>query len=249
MALSIHAMSVGRVFDLGRPSFLYLRGWGERIDVPQIMFVITGGSSPIVVDTGGDPDRSRDLHKIRMERSPQEHPVAALRSVGAEPEDVEWVVNTHLHWDHSSNNHLFPRARVVVQKDELEFARNPVSWHQRNFEATPGLTPSWDHPETEFVTVEGDHELAPGVTLVALPGHTPGSQGVLVECESKTYLIAGDCVYLYENWSGDDVWDHIPAGIYTDLAAYENSFRRIEQWDCEVIPGHDPQVIERRTFS
>ncbi|MCS5498313.1 N-acyl homoserine lactonase family protein [Cnuibacter physcomitrellae] len=248
MALTIHALSVGRVFDLGKPSFLYLRGWAERIDVPNIMFVITGGESPIVVDTGGDPDRSRDVHRLRMERDPQEHPAEAARSVGVDPRDVRWVVNTHLHWDHSSNNHLFPNAQVVVQRVELEFARRPVTWHQRNFEALPGMTPSWEDEATRFRVVDGETELAPGVTLVPLPGHTPGSQGVLVETAGATYLLAGDCVYLYENWEGDETWRHIPAGIYTDLEEYQRSFDRIDALDCEVVPSHDWRVIDRGVF-
>jgi N-acyl homoserine lactone hydrolase len=248
MSLAITALSVGRVFGLQQASFTYLRGWGKTLDIPLIMFVIEGGDSPVVVDTGADLSRAMDVHRIRMEQTVDEQPDVAVRSLGIDPGDVRLVVNTHLHWDHSSNNHLFPNARVVVQQRELDFARRPVPWHRRQFEALPDLDAAWRRAESQLMPVEGDVELAAGITLITLPGHTPGSQGVLVETASGRKLIAGDCVYQYENWEGDADVDHIP-GLYTDLVAYDDSFRKIEALECEVIPSHDARVLERRVFA
>lgn len=170
MSLTIRAFSVGRVFGLPKPSFTYLRGWGDTMDLPLIMFVIEGGDAPVVVDTGADLSRAWDTHRIKMEQTVEERPEVALRSAGIDPDDVRLVVNTHLHWDHSSNNHLFPNARVVVQQRELDFARQPVPWHCRQFEALPDMDPAWQRAEDKIVPVDGDTELAPGITLVALPG-------------------------------------------------------------------------------
>lgn len=249
MSLSIRALSVGRVYGLPKTSFTYLRGWGETLDLPLIMFVIEGGEHPIVVDTGADVDRAWDVHRIRMEQSEAEKPDAALRSIGVDPADVRIVVNTHLHWDHSSNNHLFPHARVVVQQRELDFARCPVPWHRVQFEALPDLPAAWQRAQSQLAPIDGDTELAPGVTAVTLPGHTPGSQGGLVDTDGGRYLIAGDCIYLYENWHGDDQVDHVPVGLFTDLVAYDASLRKIETLDCEVIPSHDFRVVDRQTFA
>jgi N-acyl homoserine lactone hydrolase len=249
MTLSITALSVGRVFGLQRPSFTYLRGWGETLDIPLIMYVIEGGADgPVVVDTGADLDRSMRYHRMRMEQTDDERPDVAVQSLGIDPADVRTIVNTHLHWDHSSNNHLFPSARVIVQQRELDFARAPVSSLRRQFEVLEDLEPAWMRGQEQLTPIEGDVELAPGITVISLPGHTPGSQGVLVDAGSTRYLIAGDCVYLYENWEGDAEVAHIPAGIFTDLVAFEDSFRRIEALECEVIPSHDPLVVERRVF-
>ena len=198
MSLSIRAWSVGRVLGLPKPAITYQRGQGQTIDLPLIMFVIEGGAAPIVVDTGGDVGRAWDLHRIRMEQAEAERPEVVLRSAGIDPNDVRIVVNTHLHWDHSSNNHLFPRAAVVVQRRELDYARRPVPWHRAQFEAAADRPAAWRAAEANLQPIEGETELAPGVTAVTLPGHTPGSQGVLVQTDSGRYLIAGDCVYLYE---------------------------------------------------
>lgn len=248
MSLQITAVSVGRVFGLPKPSLTYLHGWGETLDISLVMFVIQGGDAPVVVDTGADPQRSWRHHRIRMEQTSTERPAAALHALGVDPADVAVVVNTHLHWDHSSNNHLFPNARVVIQQREIDYARNPVPWHRRQFEHLPDVTAAWLSAEERIDAIHGDAEIAPGISVLALPGHTPGSQGVVVEAATKRYLIAGDCIDLYENWTGDDETEHIPSGFFTDIVAYEDSIRRIEKLDCEVIPSHDPLVIERRTF-
>lgn len=229
-----------------KPAFTYMRNWDARQDLPLIMFVIEGGEAPVVVDTGADVSRAWEIHGIKMEQARQEQPEVVLHDAGIDPDAVQLVVNSHLHWDHSSGNHLFPNARVVIQQTELDFARKPVTWHKTQFEALPGLVAAWRKAEDRVCPVDGDVELVPGISVVALPGHTPGSQGVLVEAATQRYLIAGDCVYLYENWEGDA--DHIPVGLYTDLVAYERSIHKIEDLNCEVIPSHDFRVLDRKIF-
>ncbi|WP_018637715.1 N-acyl homoserine lactonase family protein [Parafrankia elaeagni] len=249
MSLTIRALCVGRAYGLPKPSFTYMCNWGAKQDLPLIMFVIEGGEFPVVVDTGADPSRAEEYHGLVLEQTPDERPDTSLRNIGIDPDDVRLVVNTHLHWDHSSNNHLFPNAEVVVQQRELDFAKNPVTWHRRQFEALPGLEAAWRRAEHQISPVHGDVTLAPGVSTVSLPGHTPGSQGVLVEAGSQSYLIGGDTVYLYENWDGDAEGQPIPVGLYTDLVAYETSIKKIQGLPCEVIPSHDFRVLERGRFS
>ncbi|MFC9454378.1 N-acyl homoserine lactonase family protein [Streptomyces sp. NPDC056983] len=248
MTLNITAVSVGRSFALQKPSLTYLRGWGETMDIPLIMFVIQGDGPPVIVDTGADVERAVKHHKIRVEQSPEERPEAALQELGVDPAEVRVVVNTHLHWDHSSNNHLFPNARIILQQREIDYASDPVPWHQRQFEHARDVPAAWRRAEDRIEAIDGDVEVAPGVSVVALPGHTPGSQGVVVEAATKRYLLAGDCIDLYENWAGDAEAEHIPSGFFTDIVAYRDSFQRIEELDCEVVPSHDPLVVERRDF-
>jgi N-acyl homoserine lactone hydrolase len=250
MALKIQALHVGTLKDFPSAAITYHRGFGETIDVAMIMFLVTGGEHPVIVDTGtGTPEYTRTNHGYELVRPAEQEPLAVLARAGVEPTEVGTVVNTHLHWDHCSNNDLFPNARVVVQKAELEYAIDPLEPNLKAFERLPGLTPPWMRALDRTVTVTGDTELMPGVSLVHLPGHTPGSQGVLVRGAEASYLLAGDCVDVHDNWEGDARLSHIPSGSFTNLHHYMDSFAKIERLGCEVVPSHDLAVVEKGTFA
>ncbi|HVW18850.1 MAG TPA: N-acyl homoserine lactonase family protein [Solirubrobacteraceae bacterium] len=245
MGLSIRALKVGRLVGQPKPTITHFRGWGETYDPTLIVFLIEGGESPILVDTGPSTvEAAWDLHHYRLEQSPEERLPDALAAAGVDASEIKLVVNTHLHWDHCSNNALFPDARVIVQKDELLYAVDPLEWNRVAYEKIPGIQPPWFATWSNIETVDGETEIAPGVSTILLPGHTPGSQGVVVEAEGGRYLIAGDCVPTYENWAGDAAATHIPDGLNYNLVVYAESFRKIEALDCEVIPSHDAAVIE-----
>ncbi len=88
-----------------------------------------------------------------------------------------------------------------MQKKELQFAIYPIPTQYVFYEAFQmGLTPAWVESMDRIVAVEGDCELQEGISLVTLPGHTPGFHGVLVHTSGGRYLIASDCVGMLENW-------------------------------------------------
>ena len=249
MALTVTALQVGVFTSLSRAALMFQRGYFEDVSAPITMFVITGGDHPIVVDTGGgSPEQTMERHAVPISQDASEHPLAALESLGIDPADVGTVVNTHLHWDHCSNNDLFPNARIVVQKSELAYAMDPFEPNLKVYERLPGMEPLWLSSLGRMTTIDGDEDLAPGVRAVHLPGHSPGSQGVVVSAAGRDWLIAGDCVSCYGNWEGDERARHIPSA-YTDMGAYMASFGKIERLGCGVIPSHDFRVIDQRTFS
>jgi N-acyl homoserine lactone hydrolase len=247
--LRIHALHVGDLVDWPTPALIHMRRFTEVRDIPLVMFVITGGEHPIVVDTGGaSPAEVAEVHGYAIRQSEAQRPEAALAALGVDPLDVRIVVNSHLHWDHSSNNHLFPNARIIVQESEVAYALNPEQPHLKPYERCGERSPRWVSDIGRFHIVRGDTGIAPGIGVIHLPGHSPGSQGVLVSTRGQRFLIAGDCVGSYENWEGDDVADHLPSGTFTSLVDYMASFRRIEELECIVIPSHDPAVVAARAF-
>jgi glyoxylase-like metal-dependent hydrolase (beta-lactamase superfamily II) len=249
MSLRIHALPAGTIRDFPVAAVRYLRGFGEFHDTPMIMFVITGGEFPIVVDSGTpEPEFVREHHGYDFVRPVAEDPATTLAGIGVDPADVGMVVHTHLHWDHCGNNHLFPNARFVVQKAELAYAVDPLEPSRAAFENTADTAPPWAPLLNRFRTVEGDVPLAPGVGVVALPGHTPGSQGVLVETGAGPHLLAGDTVDTRANWEGDERLSHIPSGSFVDLTAYMRSFATIERLGATVVPSHDAEVLEKGVF-
>lgn len=249
MALTIHALPAGIIRNFPQPAVTYMRGWDKRVDTPQIIFVILGGDHPVVVDTGTpEPGFVRKHHGYDFERPAEQEPEVVLRGIGVAPDDVRTVVNTHLHWDHCGNNVLFDNARFIVQRQELHYAIEPAEPNKVAFERTDAISPPWLPVLHRMDTVSGEVEVEPGVTVVPLPGHTPGSQGVVVDTGEGRYLLAGDCIDTYENWRGDDGLSHIPSGSFTNLLDYMDSFQRIESLDAEVIPSHDPAVLQRGVF-
>lgn len=249
MRLRIHALPAGMIHDFPVPAVKYQRGWGEVHDVPQIIFVITGGEHPVVVDSGTpDPETVRKHHGYDFRRTEEEEPLRTFQDIGVDPDDVRTVIHTHLHWDHCGNNHLFRNARFVVQKTELQFAVDPLEPTRTAFANTPWRNPPWAPFLHRFATIVGDAEVEPGIRVVALPGHTPGSQGVLVDTSIGPHLLAGDTIDTHENWRGDDRLRHIPSGSFTNLAEYMDSFAKMETLGAEIVPSHDPAVLRKGVF-
>lgn len=248
MVLTIHALPVGVIRKFPKNGLTYWRGEGETVDAPQIMFVILGGENPVIVDTGTPPPEFVREHHGYDFYWPEGDQKAVLARLGVEPGDVRTVVNTHLHWDHCGGNPVFTEAHFFIQKEELNYAVDPAVPNRRSYERVDGVTPPWVPVLGRIETVRGQAEVEPGIWTVPLPGHTPGSQGVLVETDNGRFLLAGDCVYTYENWQGDSKADHILPGTFTNLDDCIDSFRRIEGLGAEVIPAHDPAVLERKVF-
>lgn len=106
-------------------NFMWRRNAGEKVDRPILMFVIEAEGGKIVVDTGPSTPEHAAKYHMPIIQEPDMAPLTALKKAGVNPEEVELVIMTHLHWDHCYNTELFPNATFVVQKKELEFAVVP----------------------------------------------------------------------------------------------------------------------------
>jgi N-acyl homoserine lactone hydrolase len=215
----------------------------------MFMFLITGGEHPVLVDTGTlDPEFARLRQNRLLHRPPEMEPVQALRAHGVHPDDIRTVINTHLHWDHCANNALFPNATIYVQRAEIGHAAWPLQAHRPFYDKIAGVQPAWLQAWDRIEAVEGDRELLPGITLVWLPGHSPGSQGVLVETRAGRFLIAGDTVNSFRDWEGDGDGHHHAPSLLTSPAEWAESAERIEGLDCTVIPSHDLALLDHPVF-
>ncbi len=244
---TIYPIKVGEFTAAEKSNFTYQTDCGIKIVAPVIMYLIEGNGALVLVDTGCSDEDWAMKHHHRLTRSGEMHPLAGLKALGFDVEDVEIVINTHLHWDHCFNNGLFPRAKIYTQKREVEYALDPLPVHWVYYESSQtGLVPPWLKSHEQMVLVDGDHVLCPGIELVALPGHSPGFQGVLVHTAKGRTLIAGDCCPLFENWAGNGIHAHIPSGIHYRLDEYYASFSKMERICDAILPGHDPAVCDCR---
>lgn len=151
--------------------------------MPVCVHVIDHPDGRVVVDTG-----MTELHPAVVAAfDPRLYP---LNEQDLDVEGIDMVVNTHLHADHCGGNHLFAGKPIYVQRTELEDARSME--HYTILE--------WvDAPDLHYVPVDGELEVLPGVRLLPAPGHTPGSQVVVVETGGRPVVICGDAAV----WFGE----------------------------------------------
>jgi len=157
------------------------------------------GGRRVLVETGnGDKfsPKLKELYGIDHDRSI----LHALAEIGVEPESIDVVVMTHLHFDHSGGATraagaglapTFPRARHVVQRRELEAALHPHARNRASYLAE-NLGPLYDAGLIE--AVDGEVEVVPGVRVMPTPGHTPGHQSVLIDGGGEKAVFLGDVV-------------------------------------------------------
>lgn len=252
MNFQIIPINMGRILGIPKPMITYPFGFGEGDEVTTVVvFAIKDLKSNkfIIVDTGPPDDKwTMKYHNYQLEYTEEEKPLNALRKYDINPDDVEIVINTHLHWDHCFNNSLFKNAKFYIQKKELEYALNPIDLHKRAYEIIDGVEPPWLSVKNNIIEVDGEYDIKPGIRLIPLPGHTPGSQGVLITDKDSKYLLCGDCIDLYENWEGNEIVKHIASGVHTSLIEYNESFGKIELLEddgYEVVPSHDSKLFER----
>jgi len=146
---------------------------GERM--PVYVHLIDHPDARVLVDTG-----LTELHPAAADMDPRLRP---LTEQDVDLDGIDLVVNTHLHFDHCGGNHLFPGRPVYVQRTELEDARGLEDY----------TIPEWvDAPGVEYVVVDGEHELLPGLRLVPAPGHSRGMQVVVAETGGRPVVVGGD---------------------------------------------------------
>jgi glyoxylase-like metal-dependent hydrolase (beta-lactamase superfamily II) len=232
---------------------------GEKQHSKRIGLYIGGAKKKIVVDTGGpDEEHSLKYHPYSKPepRKPAQEIEMQLAKAGVKPEEVDIVVLTHLHWDHVGNVTKFPNAEFIVSEEELKFALNPLPPLYVAYEALQlGMQPFFMKVIEKIRTVDmKEKEIVEGVRVIPLPGHTPGSIGLVVETEKGPYVIAGDAVFLYANLEGapEDRLPYFMTGIYTDMRAMWKSIELIDEIVkgdySKVIPGHDPLVFEKKRY-
>jgi N-acyl homoserine lactone hydrolase len=245
---TIKPLCFGEFPEFEKSVFTYLRNAGEKIRVPILGWLIQSGAEVILVDTGpSSPELAEGWH-TRIRRTAEQEPAAAVRAAGVDPDRLKLVVLTHLHWDHCYNLEAFPAARFLVQAKEVRAAVDPVPSQRLPYElGIPGRRPPWMTAFDRLDVVRGDIEVAPGVTTVMLPGHTPGLQGVLVNTAAGRHLIAGDALPLAENLGTTDSGP-IALAIHTDVATCFRSFERMRAVADVILPSHDADVLKTSVY-
>ncbi|MFC1815660.1 N-acyl homoserine lactonase family protein [Thermodesulfobacteriota bacterium] len=204
---------------------------GKKVWIPIYSWYIEGADKNIIVDTAvsatnwikSRPGRqAKDIINLRE----------GLSKFGLTPSDIDTVVLTHLHTDHFLNIDQCKNAKAIVQEEELRFAYNPGTPFAQSYrkELYEGIN---------FETVKANATIFPGIEVILTPGHTPGTQSVLVNTELGKVVISGFCC-LYEHFAEKS--DILPACMDA-IAAYESIVKVKEIADI-IVPLHSPWFLD-----
>ena len=240
--MKMHLLSCGRL-KIRKSIFLPAAERSETIELPVSSALLRHDRANVLFDTGCHPAVPEDpqgrwggLAKLMIPiMQPGEHVLTGLAGLGLQPDDIDVVVNSHLHPDHCGCNAFFRRATFMVHSDELGAARAPDS------EASGYVAAEWDQ-SMRFDAIDGQRDVFGDgrIVLLPLPGHTPGSIGALARLDrSGTFLLAGDTVSLRETLDTGI----IPRNTWNADALSKSlgEVRRIEASGATVLCSHDAQ--------
>jgi glyoxylase-like metal-dependent hydrolase (beta-lactamase superfamily II) len=218
---------------------------GDPHDVLQpldyFVWAIRGPHGTFVVDSGFDAGmakkRAREITKPVGE---------GLKAIGIDPGTVEQVIVSHMHYDHVGNYDLFPRARYHLQDLEMNFAtgRDMCNAHMRlpfEVEDVVAMVRKVFAGRAEFH--DGDDEIASGISVHRIGGHSKGLQCVRVHTQRGAVVLASDATHLYAHVEEGRVFP-VVYDVPGVLEGYK-ALRQLAGAPSRIVPGHDPKVLER----
>lgn len=231
--------------EADKSGFTYMCFPGEKILLEVTYFIIEGAPKVTLVDTGSWarlmarywPGAGTDFQTFEN----------SLKSKGLKPDDVEVIVQTHLHHDHCGNTQKCRNAEVYVQESEWIFMLAP---HPLQVQYYPkDLYKNW-----KVRLIKGDHELFPGITITHTPGHTPGTQSLIVQTGEKRTVIPGFCCTTHTFQDPAESlpkghpfgqWETFVPAIATNMSEAYNSTLRLKSIADVMLPCHGPGYDER----
>ncbi|WP_380056846.1 N-acyl homoserine lactonase family protein [Falsihalocynthiibacter sp. SS001] len=222
-------------------SFIFDDHPAAQHGMDYFVWLLTDGVRNILVDTGYDTEEA-----ARRDRPILRDPAKALEALNVTAESIDTVIITHLHYDHAGGLDRYPNAQFHLQEVEMGFATGPCMC-----DPTLSMPYTADHVcemvkhvfAGRVIFHKGDGEVAPGITVHRIGGHSRGLQAVRVETEGGPVCLASDATHYYENFL-----QRKPFPIVVDVADMVMGFDTLTSLagneTSRVIPGHDPLVTE-----
>ncbi|WP_424988095.1 AttM family quorum-quenching N-acyl homoserine lactonase [Microbulbifer sp. S227A] len=228
-------------------------GNGADFEIPVPFFLLThpkghtlidgGVAVECVEDAAGHWGGIAEAFKPQMTRA--DGCVEQIKALGIDPADIKYVVQSHLHLDHTGSVGRFPNATYIVQRSEYEYAMNP-DW----FAAAAYIRKDFDRPDLKWHFLEGAQDDNYDVygdgtlTTVFTPGHAPGHMSLMVKLpEAGHVLLAVDAAYTMDHWEEKALPGFVSSAV--DSVRSVQKLRALaEKTDALVVTGHDPESWE-----
>jgi N-acyl homoserine lactone hydrolase len=256
--IKLYALSSGAL-TIGKGILQNLAPVDPPIQIPVGFFVIRHPKGNVIFDTGNNDKIIKDpsywgqaFKDLKPVNTPDVAIDAQLEKIGLKPDDIKYVVVSHMHLDHGGNVGKFPNSTIVVQRDEIQNAFWPKPGTGGPYmigDVMPLRSPNTDYPNAQkMLQLEGDLDLFGDGTLVVKRwvGHTPGSQMMTVRLKNTGLVIlTGDNVYFKENVEKsippNVVLAYSPSGI---LSAYEWIRTQMATEKADFFTAHDPDAFK-----
>ncbi|MDP4091825.1 MAG: N-acyl homoserine lactonase family protein [Bacillota bacterium] len=216
-------------------------GYGQLVEIPMWSTAVYNDRHKIIIDTGIQSKEwvNKTLGTCYQEAD-EEMKAAMEKGLGWKPEDVDIVINTHLHYDHCGNNYLFKNTTFYVQQAEWECAFNSIINQQQFY-----IEELYDSRAVNYFSwrfTNGEEEILPGIKVFSTPGHSRGHQSVLVNTEKGVLCVSGDVCNLVENINGN-----LPPNILISADQIFDSYKQIRRRARYILPGHEPGIGKFQT--
>ena len=213
------------------------------IGMDYFVWVIRNSERTILVDTGFSAAGG-----AARKRTTLIPPMEAFAALGITPESAPPIVITHAHYDHAGNIGHFPKSQVVIAKNEYDFwtsSHSKRTQFHHSIEDAEIDDLAVVAAEGRMTTFSGRHEVAPGIEVIEVGGHTPGQSIVTVATSDGTVLLASDALHYYEEFDRD-----MPFTYVADLIGMYEAFDVIRELGedgaySHLVAGHDPSTLER----
>jgi glyoxylase-like metal-dependent hydrolase (beta-lactamase superfamily II) len=237
----LYAIRLATVDRPARDNFLNDPSLPGMMRMDFDMWIARNEDRIVAIDCGFDVKAGR-----RRNRTLDRQPRNAVQELGIDPADVTDLVVTHLHYDHAGNLGDFPNAKIWIQEKELAYVSGPSMRHStlsHFFETDDVCGVVRESFAGRVRQINGDVEIASGLELFLVGGHTPGLQMVRVLTERGEVLLASDALHYFDNLRLRNPFPGI-----VNVADMMDGYERIEELAADVdhiVPGHDPLVMER----
>ena len=237
----IYALCYAGPLESSQALLMWNRDWDKKVQRSYYFWCLLGPAGPVLVDCGVGQERAaqRGLNNYRQ-------PYEMLTYLGIKPHEVRHLVLSHLHWDHCGTVDSFPSAQVHLARAEWEF------WSKSPLVGRSVFT-LLHEPEDQAAVLRareqgrlhlhaGDAPLAPGLELIAAPGHSPGLMALKAVTAKGQAVLAGDCGHTFANFSED--W---PSIFIFNLPQWLESMERLRSLADGpelLFPGHDVKMSE-----
>jgi len=225
--------------------FLSFPVYGEPdrpLGMDYFFWVARSPARTVVIDSGFSPEGGAARRRTTLMDM-----ATALRAAGVNPDDVGQVVVTHAHYDHIGGLPEFGAAEVIMTEPEYDFWTGPMAARQQfAHSAEPGeIQHLRDLRAAGRLTLTGArHQVAPGIELILLGGHTPGQAVVVAATAAGRVVLASDALHYYDEQELDRPFA-VVASVIDMYAGFDRLTELASDPGTVVVAGHDPEVRTR----